>query len=193
MNTRKSITIGTLLLLAAPAMVMAHPGHGTTGWEHGLLHPLTGLDHVLAMLAVGLLAAQMGGRARWALPLSFVSAMVLGGALGMAGVGLPYVEPAILASVVILGVMVAAAFALPLGAVTTVVGVMAIFHGHAHGSEMPETASGLVYGVGFVATTALLHAAGLGAGLLAVRVSSRVWLRYAGLAVAFGGVYLALA
>lgn len=195
MMNHHALTLATVTLLGTPALTLAHPGHAgsdASGLLQGLTHPILGLDHVLAMVAVGLLAAQMGGRARLALPVSFLAAMTLGGVLGMVGFALPYVEPVILASIVILGVMLAAAFALRLPAAVAVVGVLALFHGNAHGQEMPETASGLLYAMGFLIATAFLHAVGLGAGLLAARANSKAWLRYAGVATAVVGVCLVL-
>lgn len=190
MKIRNMISLGMFALFASPMTAMAHPGHGTSGLLDGLSHPIFGPDHVLAMVAVGLLAAQMGGRARWMLPVSFLTAMIAGGVLAMMGVALPYVEPAILASVVVLGVMIAAAFRMPMGAAAAIVALLAVSHGHAHGSEMPESASGLMYAVGFVIATACLHAAGLGLGLLATRMSGPMWLRVAGAATAVAGVCL---
>lgn len=195
MMSRNALVLSTLTLLATPALTLAHPGHVEPhglGFLEGLTHPILGLDHVLAMVAVGLLAAQMGGRARLTLPLSFLAVMMLGGVLGMADVALPYVEPMILASIVILGVMLAAAFAFSLPAAAAVVGVLALFHGHAHGQEMPEAASGLLYAMGFLIGTACLHAIGLGAGLFTTGAKSKAWLRYAGVATALGGVCLVL-
>src|SRR5437870_3036622 len=134
----KHVRLASILALI-PALAHAHPGHGAEpggiGW--GLAHPFTGLDHLLAMIAVGLLAVQLGKRALWLLPVSFVSAMSAGAALGMNGVRLPFVEPLILASVLVLGAMVVLAARLPLGASTVAVAFAAVFHGQAHGSEIP--------------------------------------------------------
>ncbi|MBV9066587.1 MAG: HupE/UreJ family protein, partial [Methylobacteriaceae bacterium] len=150
------------LFALVPSAAFAHVGLGdTSGIAHGFMHPLSGADHVLAMVAVGLFAARLGGRALWLVPLSFVAMMVFGGVLGIAGVDLPYVEIAIGLSVVVLGLVVAAQVNPPLAIAMAVVGSFAIFHGHAHGAEMPETASGLAYGAGFVIATALLHAIGI--------------------------------
>ena len=159
-------TVFTLLALAGfTGAAEAHTGHGSTiGFMHGFLHPLSGLDHMLAMVAVGLFAARLGGKAFWAVPLAFVAMMVVGGAMGMNGFGLPYVEIGIAASVIVLGAAVALDFNLPISAAMGLVGFFALFHGHAHGSEMPLAASGLTYGLGFVIATALLHGAGLGLG-----------------------------
>lgn len=152
------------LLVATPAA--AHTGVGATaGFTHGFLHPVGGLDHVLAMVAVGLFAWLLSGRALWLVPAAFVVMMAAGGALGMLAVGVPYVETGIALSVIVIGGMVALGKSLPLAVAVAVVGAFAIFHGHAHGTEMPETMSGLAYGVGFMTATALLHGAGILAGI----------------------------
>ena len=119
-------------------------------------HPVGGLDHICAMLAVGLWAAQTGGRSVWAVPLTFVSVMVLGGMLGMMGIGLPFAEQGIVLSVLILGVLIAASIRLPLWVSSSMVGLFALFHGHAHGTEMPESAFAMIYALGFILSTASL-------------------------------------
>jgi urease accessory protein len=158
MNTKSPVRFAALAsLMLAPGVAYAHTGLGhVSGFAHGFVHPLGGFDHVLAMVMVGLFASQLGGRARWLVPVSFVSVMVLGGALGFTGITVPFVELGIGLSIVFLGGAVAMALA----------GFFAVFHGYANGVEMPETASGLVYGAGFVLATAMLHAAGVGLGLL---------------------------
>lgn len=190
---RSAALAGTAMLL--PAIAEAHVGVGeTSGFLHGFQHPIGGLDHVLAMVLVGLFAWQLGGRALWLVPLTFVSVMALGGALGVAGVELPFVEIGIALSVVVLGAAVAlGARALgaraPVAAAMALVGLFAVFHGHAHGAEMPEDAGGLAYGLGFMAGTALLHAVGLGLGFLAGRVASAPGVRHGRAAIrAAGGV-----
>ena len=152
-----------LALLAAPAV--AHPGHDVSGITAGFMHPLSGIDHVLVMLAVGIFAAQLGGRALYLLPLTFVGVMAIGGAMGMAGFGLPLIEAMIALSVFVMGVTVAMAWRLPVAAAMALVGVFAVFHGLAHGAEMPMQISGYAYGAGFVLATAALHLAGIGLGL----------------------------
>ncbi|MDE2383041.1 MAG: HupE/UreJ family protein [Alphaproteobacteria bacterium] len=184
------------LVLAAAALAgfsgaaEAHPGHGAVGFAAGLLHPLSGLDHMVAMVAVGLFAARLGGRALWALPMAFIGMMSVGGALGMNGFALPYVEVGIAASVLVLGALVALEWSLPVSAAMGLVGFFALFHGHAHGSEMPALASGLSYGLGFVAATALLHGAGLALGV-ALKNSAGV-VKVAGAAAAIAGAGLLL-
>ena len=183
-----------LAVFLLPTLAQAHPGFPghSHGFANGLAHPVTGLDHICAMVAVGLWAAQRGGRALWLVPSVFVSVMALGGALGMAAVPIPFIEPGIAASVLVLGVLIAAAVRLPLPASALVVGVFAIFHGYAHGAAMPGSASGLAYGLGFVAATASLQLSGIGLGLLAQRFGSARLVRYAGGAIAACGVYLCL-
>ncbi|WP_426122318.1 HupE/UreJ family protein [Pararhizobium sp. PWRC1-1] len=163
--------------------------------EHGSLlagftHPLSGLDHILVMIAVGLWAVQIGGRALWVVPSAFVGTMAFGFALAMAGVPLPFVEPAILASVVALGLLVAMAVRMETAACPAVVGVFALFHGYAHGGEL-GAAVALPFSTGFVIATALLHAAGIGLGLGISRLSSgRVVSRILGGLTAFAGLAL---
>jgi len=178
------------LALLAPTAAFAHTGHGeTASFFAGLQHPLSGLDHVTAMLAVGLLAALKGGRALWLWPLTFVGVMIAGSALGMAEVPLPLVEPAILASVVVLGLLVALAVDLPVWLGALVIGASALFHGHAHGMEAQ---GGLGYMAGFVAATAALHLAGIGAVVGLRSASLQPIVRVAGAACALVGAGLAL-
>ena len=174
-----------LALALVPMLAQAHPGHGSAaaGIGAGLAHPFTGLDHILAMIAVGLWAVQLGKRALWLLPVSFVSAMAAGAALGMSGVRLPFVEPAILASVIGLGAAVAFAARLPLGASAAVVAVAALFHGQAHGSGMPADASGILSVTGFILATAMLHAIGIAGGLTLQRTAQHRAIRAAGVAI----------
>jgi len=178
----------TLFTMGIPSLAHAHTGIGhTSGLIHGLAHPIGGLDHVCAMVAVGLWAAQMGGRAVWLVPLTFVTVMALGGVLGMAAVPLVFAEQGIVLSLLVLGVLIAAAVRLPLAVSAAVVGVFAVFHGYAHGAEMPQNASGLAYAAGFMLATALLHASGIGMALLAGKTGRAEWLRLAGAAIALCG------
>ncbi|HEY8900985.1 MAG TPA: HupE/UreJ family protein [Chthoniobacterales bacterium] len=180
-------------LLALPTVAHAHPGHGLAqGFAPGFSHPLIGLDHQLAMVAIGLWAAQAGGRAMWAVPATFVGVMALGGALGMMQVPVPFIEPGIAASVLILGLLIAFAVRMPLAAAVPLVGLFAIFHGHAHGAEMPENASGAAYAVGFMLATAALHGVGIGLGMAIQRFTAAPVIRFAGAAIAVAGVYVAL-
>lgn len=178
-------------LLAAPA-AFAHTGVGdTSGFIHGFTHPVGGLDHVLAMVTVGLFAWQLGGRALWLVPAAFVVVMATGGALGVTGIDVPYVETGIALSVLVLGAAVALGVHAPVAVAMAVVGVFAIFHGHAHGAEMPEDAAGAAYAAGFMFATALLHLAGVGAGMLIGKAGDRfgqLVMRTAGGGVVLAGV-----
>jgi urease accessory protein len=175
-----------------PTMAFAHPGHGdAVGLAHGFMHPLTGVDHVLAMVLVGVFAAQLGGRALWMVPAAFVAVMAMGGVLGMSAVGVPFVELGIALSVVVLGAAVALRMRPPVTVAMAVVGLFAVFHGFAHGAEMPAGISGVAYGAAFLAATAMLHAAGVGLGVLLGRASGRVLVRMAGALAALAGVGLA--
>jgi urease accessory protein len=178
-------------LLTTPAF--AQVGHGTTAsFAAGVAHPLSGLDHMTVMVAVGLWAALNGGRALWAWPAAFVGVMLVGGALGMAQVPVPFVEPGILASVVALGLLVALAVDLPVSIGTAVIGLFALLHGHAHGSEVAETMSGGEYMAGFALATATLHLFGIGFVLAMQRAQWRPAIRVAGAAcVAIGGGLIA--
>jgi len=162
---RRAVLAASLVLM--PSLALAHPG--LPGHSHdlasGLMHPIGGLDHVLAMVAVGLLAAQLGGRALWLVPASFVAAMAAAVIAGMSGIALPLTETGIALSVIVLGGAIALRLAMPVAAAMALVGFFAIFHGYAHGIEMPEMASGFLYGIGFVAATATLHGLGIGIGL----------------------------
>jgi urease accessory protein len=144
------------------------------------------------MIGVGLWAAQRGGRAVWLVPVAFVCVMALGGLLGTAAISIPFVESGIVASVLILGVLIAAAIRLPLLLSVLLVGTFALFHGHAHGAEMAHTYTALTYGLGFLLTTAVLHLIGISIGMLA-RQQGAMWLaRYAGAAIAICGLYLCM-
>ncbi len=167
---RAMLTALSAVFVFAPAMAVAHTGHGdTSGLMHGFSHPITGIDHVLAMVAVGVLAAQLGGRALWLVPLGFVAVMAGAGALGMAGIPLPFSEVGIALSVIVLGLAVAFRLSMPELAAMALVGVFAVFHGHVHGAEMPAAASGVPYALGCIGATAMLHAVGVGIGLLVGR------------------------
>lgn len=165
-NLAKTLTAAATAILT-PAVAFAHTGVGdTSGFVHGFGHPISGLDHILAMVMVGIFAWQLGGRALWLVPTTFVLIMAVGGALGIAGIGVPFVEIGIALSVVVLGPIVAFNVKAPVAAAMGLVGLFAIFHGHAHGAEIPEDAGGVAYAAGFMIATALLHLAGIGAGFL---------------------------
>lgn len=186
--------LAAALLLALPGPALAHSGHGEVGsLAGGLLHPITGLDHVLAMVAVGLLAAHLGGRSIWAVPLAVMGVMLSAGALAVAGVPLPLMEFGIVASVLVLGGLIASGWSLPGKLALGLVAVFAVFHGYAHGHAMPGSASGLLYAAGFVSTTGLLHATGLALGLALGRFGPPLAVRSAGLAIVVLGAGLAVA
>ena len=172
-----------------PALAYAHVGAGeTSGFARGFAHPISGLDHVLAMILVGVLAFQLGGRALWLVPLAFVGMMAIGGALGATGVNLPFVELGIAMSVIGLGAAVAFEIKAPAAIAAGLVGLFAIFHGHAHGAEMPENAAGLAYAAGFMIATGLLHVGGIGLGFgIGQRVGPSV-VRFIGGIAALAGL-----
>lgn len=173
---KSAFKTGLIAMAAAalPAVAYAHTGVGdTSGFVHGFSHPISGLDHILAMVMVGVFAFQLGGRAIWMLPATFVLVMAAGGALGIAGISIPFVETGIALSVIVLGAIVALNVKAPVAVAMGIVGLFAIFHGHAHGAEMPENAGGAAYAAGFMIATALLHVAGLGLGLGIARISEK--------------------
>ncbi|MEL4377435.1 HupE/UreJ family protein [Brucella cytisi] len=190
---RTSLLIAVLLsLMASPALAHLNPAeHGS--FAAGFTHPLSGADHILAMVAVGLWASMLGGRALVVVPLSFVGVMLLGFVAALSGVTLPYVEPIILASVIVLGLLVAMAFRASTLTAALIVGFFAFFHGYAHGGEIGSAAF-LSYGAGFALATALLHAAGIGVGLAAGRLlqgrTGQILMRIAGGFAALSGLYL---
>lgn len=189
---RLAIAASGILL---PTAAFAHPSiEHAAGFTHGFAHPWTGLDHVLAMVLVGMFAWQLGGRALWLVPAAFVTLMMAGGLLGATGVALPFVETGIALSIVVLGGAVACGMRVSTALAMAVVGLFAIFHGHAHGAEMPADASGLAYGLGFVIATALLHVGGiaLGAGIakLGERTGSGLVRAAGGAAAAVGMLML---
>lgn len=194
MTTKRLMWAACALFAATPSFALAHTGLGDAhGFVHGFEHPVTGLDHVLAMVLVGVLAFQMGGRALWLVPVTFVSVMAIGGLLGFEQIQLPFVEVVIALSVVVLGAAVAFGIRLPVAAAVLLVGLFAVFHGHAHGMEIPETAGGLGYGLGFMTGTALLHVGGLALGYLLALLGEgrgRLVLRSFGAAAALAGVGL---
>ncbi len=182
-----------LAFLAAEISLLAHTGHGgISGFGAGFSHPIGGADHILAMFAVGLWAAQMGGRALWAVPLSFVMMMVAGAVMGIQGIQVPLIEEGILASVVVLGGLIALKTRLPVVAGAVIVGTFAMFHGAAHGAEMPLNAGGIGYGAGFVLATGLLHIGGIVLGMAMHRLSETKASRVAGGAIAASGIALVL-
>lgn len=195
MHTTTQRTLGAVL--AAGIIGLAGAAHAHTGgahgaeFAHGFAHPFGGVDHLLAMVTVGLWAAQRGGRALWAVPLSFMGMMLAGGLLGLGGLELPAVELGIAASLVVLGSLVALAVRPSVWLGVAIVGAFAVFHGHAHGAEAPEAASPALYAAGFVVATGLLHLLGIaGFRSAALAKAGSVLVRVAGAAVAASGVAL---
>ncbi len=190
MIRRTLLAIGLTVASTAPAFAHLNPeDHGS--FMAGFSHPLFGLDHILVMVAVGLWAAQIGGRALWAVPAAFVAMMAAGFGLALAGLPLPFVEPVILASVVALGLLVAIAARLDVALSAVIVAVFALFHGHAHGGEL-GIAGAMPFAAGFVIATALLHGAGIALGLGIGRIAGGGTLtRILGGATALAGMALA--
>lgn len=173
-----------------PFALLAHPGAGVgAGFAAGFLHPLTGPDHMLAMIGVGIWGSQLGKPSIWVLPVTFPLVMAVGGVLGVRGVPLSGVEIGVAASALALGLMILLAARPPLWVAATLVGIFAIYHGYAHGIELPSSAAPLAFGLGFVLATGLLHVVGIAFGL----VHNRPWgaraLRAAGAGIAAGGAY----
>ena len=191
-SIRTAFIPAVAICLATPAF--AHPGHGDPlGLTHGFMHPLSGADHVLAMIAVGLYAAQLGGRAMWMLPAAFMTAMIAGGAMGYTDVPIPMVEQGMGLSVIAMGAIIALGFKIPVKVAAVLVAVFAVFHGHAHGSEGSAVASFLPYAVGFIVATLGLHLTGiaLAQGLNRLEHRRAMFLvRVAGVAGAVAGSVL---
>jgi urease accessory protein len=189
MRLKRSLLVGPVILAATPAL--AHTGsHAGSGFVSGFSHPFGGPDHMLAMVAVGLLATVLGRRALWAVPASFVSMMLVGWIMGLMSIQIPAAEAGIAISVVVLGAVLAAGSRCLVSVAMALTGVFAIFHGHAHGAEMPTDAAAALYCLGFVSATALLHGAGLALGMV---VSKRQMIhRLAGAGISVAGVVLLL-
>ena len=178
-----------MLALVVPSIALAHVRGGEAiGFVSGLEHPVSGVDHVLAMVAVGLWGAQLGAPAIWLLPVTFPMVMAFGGMLGLLGVKLPGIEIGIACSAIALGLAVFLELRPSLWAAALLVGFFAIFHGHAHGTELPPGADGLLYSIGFVMATGTLHALGIAIGLVHRWPAGRMALRAAGAVVALAGV-----
>src|ERR1700704_4415567 len=186
---RRCTTATIILLLATASMpASAHTGSMSGGFVGGFAHPLFGPDHVVAMVAVGLWGAFLGAPAIWLLPIVFPLVMAFGGVIGILGIPLPAVETAIALSAVVLGAMVALAARPPLWVAAVLVGAFAIFHGHAHGAELPAGADAVAYSLGFVIATGLLHLAGVAFGRTAGWPAGRIAVRTAGGAIALAGI-----
>jgi urease accessory protein len=187
-STRLGLLAAVAALASGPAAAHGFGAQGA-GFAAGFGHPLLGLDHLLAMVAVGLWAAQLGGRAIWQVPAAFVGALALGASLALAGVAAPAVEPGIMVSLLVMGLLVAFAVRLPAAVGTALVAVFAVCHGHAHGTEMPMAATPLLYGAGFLLATMALHASGVALGWTGARLLSPALARTAGAAVATAGLW----
>lgn len=183
---RGFFTLG--FVLACPVWLSAHVGGSAAGLLSGLTHPVSGLDHVLAMVAVGIWGAQLGQPAIWALPVTFPMVMALGGMLGLVGLPLPGVEVGIGLSAFLLGLLIALERHPGLALAGALVGFFAVFHGHAHGAELPDGQNGLLYSIGFVVATGMLHASGIAVGLIHRWESGRLALRVAGAGIGLAGV-----
>ena len=183
-----SLAIAVLLIAYATA-ASAHEAAGITGgFVSGFLHPILGWDHVVAMVAVGLWGAFLGSPAIWVLPVVFPLVMAIGGAMGVMGIPIPAVETGIAASAVVLGGMVAFAVRPPIWVAAVIVGAFAIFHGHAHGTELPNAANPLAYSVGFVLSTGVLHLCGIAFGLLVRWPAGKIAVQTGGGLIALAGV-----
>ena len=186
---KHSRTLSLVALCLFTGTAFAHTGnHAASGFAGGLAHPFMGLDHLLAMIAIGLWAAQQGGRALWAIPATFVGAMGLGFVLAESGWLLPNVEPAIAVSVLVPGLLIAMRQHASLLAGIAIAAVFALFHGAAHGLEMPQAASPVLYALGFMLATVCLHGAGLASSVI-----GRHAMRLAGVGIAATGLALVLA
>ena len=181
--------LAVCLVLASPALLSAHEGGSAAGLLSGLLHPISGIDHVLAMVAVGIWGAQLGQPAIWMLPVTFPMVMAFGGMLGLLGLPLPGVEIGIGLSALLLGLVIALERPVGLAVAAALVGFFAVFHGHAHGAELPEEQSGLLYSIGFVGSTGTLHVLGIALGLMHRWESGRVVLRVAGAGIGLAGAW----
>lgn len=177
-------------VLALPGVAQAHTGLHTDGGLAGFGHPFGGLDHILAMVAVGFWAASLGGSARWVVPTSFVAVMAVGGLIGIYGIELPMVETGIALTVALLGLLVAFEIRVPTPVAAAIVGVCALFHGHAHGTELPDMSNAAGYVAGFMAATVILHLIGIGLATLRFGSVGQIAARLAGAAVALAGASL---
>ena len=185
----KSLCLMLTLLFIASSTALAHTGEGITGgFMSGFLHPIAGFDHVTAMVAVGILGAFLGRPAIWVLPVVFPLVMAFGGVLGIMGIHIPHIETGIAVSSVVLGLIIALALKMPLWVAAILVAVFSIFHGHAHGTELPNAANPLSYSVGFVVSTGLLHLAGIAIGELIRWPTGVIIARAIGGIIALAGV-----
>ena len=189
---RTALKLITLLLFWSLASnVLAHTGEeGANGFLAGVLHPLTGFDHLLAMVAVGIWGATLGRPLIWVLPVAFPMLMVVGGILGITGVPLPFIESGIATSVIVLGLAIAAAWRAPIPVAVAIVAAFGVFHGYAHGAELPKSASPAAYVAGFVLCTGALHLAGVAIGALQSLPKGPQALRASGGLIALAGFWI---
>ncbi|MEH6401752.1 MAG: HupE/UreJ family protein [Sneathiella sp.] len=194
---KPTLFISTAFLTVAASPAFAHTGHTeASSLISGLMHPVIGLDHILAMIAVGLLATQMRGKSRTVLPAIFIAMMIAGAALASSAIAIPFIEQGILGSVIILGAVIAGGYRLPASIAASLVGFFALFHGAAHFVEMPANATTMAYGTGFLVASLALIAGGSVLGLAAPKFLGKVaptTVRLAGAAVSFAGLGLAIA
>lgn len=190
---RLTLPLFALSSLLVATSALAHTGQqdAASGFAAGFLHPITGFDHLLAMLAVGMWGAQLGMPALWVLPVAFPLVMAVGGALGILGAPLPAVEPAIVLSVLLLGVVIAIGRKPPIVFAAALVAFFAVFHGYAHGRELPEAASAMAFSAGFVLATGCIHLTGIGIGFVTKLPNGSLLLRAGGAAIAMAGVLFA--
>ena len=188
---QRRLNVFVMLLALLPLFASAHVGQGdiSGGFKAGVLHPITGLDHVIAMVAVGIWGAQLGRPAIWVLPVTFPLVMAMGGVMGAAGIPIPGIEIGIALSGLILGCMVAFALRPPLWFAGIIVAIFAICHGHAHGAELPQSANPITYAAGFVIATGCLHVVGILIGELYRWKRGQQVVRTAGGLIAAGGAY----
>jgi len=188
---------GAAILVLGASPALAHTGaEAAGGWAAGFAHPFGGIDHILAMVAVGLLAVRLGGKSNWRIPLTFVGVMLAAGMAANAGLAMPFVEQGILGSIVVLGLVVAFGHRLPAGTALGLVALFAVFHGQAHGAAIPAGATPIVFGLGFAAATAMLHLLGMGLGQGIARSARRMApaaARVSGAAIALAGLALVVA
>ena len=192
MQRRRLAALVVLVCWLAPRVALAHTAGGAAGagfWT-GFVHPISGIDHVLAMFAIGLWGSQLGMPGIWVLPVAFPLVMSFGGALGIAGVPLPGTEIGIALSVITLGTVIALNLRPPLPVALAIAAFFAIFHGHAHGAELPRQASAIAYSAGFVLATGLIHLSGIAVGLVIHLPRGIVAVRAGGCAIALAGLYL---
>ncbi len=181
--------LAVFFLFSLSNVAIAHPGHDVSGFSAGLMHPFSGIDHLLAMLAVGLWAAQGGGKKIWLLPATFMSMLAIGAAIAMRWPSLPLVEAGIATSVLALGLLVALSLQLPATLSMAITALFGLLHGYAHGLELPGSASPTTYAPGFLAATATLHLIGIAMGV-ASRKRHAVIAQALGIVIAVSGVYL---